>query len=216
LIIMGIDPGFAACGWALVRLRPTAEEVLGLGVIETEKSDKKRQVRASDDNLRRARELTSELQVVLEQRGGERVAVLAAEAQSWPRNAGAVAKVGIAWGVVAALATIHSVSVVQASPQEVKKAICGRKDASKEAIAEAMLSWAAPRGAADAIRAMRAEVAGAKHEHAWDALAAVVTCLDSELVRMGRALQGNPLGGGAAAGLVANGPLMHGPRPAAR
>lgn len=83
-LLLGIDPGFAALGLARVELLAAGERVLNLAVIRTEASAQKREVRASDDNLRRARELAAALdaQVTPE------VVALAVEAQSWPRNAG--------------------------------------------------------------------------------------------------------------------------------
>lgn len=187
MIVLGLDPGFASCGWALVRLTPGAEELLAVGVIETEKSAKKRAVRSSDDNLRRARELASELDALIAGRG-EQVACVAAESQSWPRSAGVTGKIGMAWGVIAALVQRYGLALVQASPQEVKQATAGAKNASKDEVEQFVALWAQNRGA-EAWRAFLGEHRGTLHEHGADAVAVVIACLDSEVIRGMRALQ---------------------------
>ena len=53
--VLGLDPGFASIGAAVFELSKTGEVVSEVSVFKTSKSDKKRKVRASDDNLRRAR-----------------------------------------------------------------------------------------------------------------------------------------------------------------
>lgn len=82
-------------------------------VARTEKANCKLDVRASDDNARRARELARALHLAVAEHGP---LANAAEAQFWPRNAGATAKVGMARGVLAAVAEQHGLPLVQASP----------------------------------------------------------------------------------------------------
>jgi Holliday junction resolvasome RuvABC endonuclease subunit len=50
-VILGIDGGLASLGWAAVSV--TGSCIVGMGVIHTSKTDKKRRVLASDDNVRR-------------------------------------------------------------------------------------------------------------------------------------------------------------------
>jgi len=176
VIVLGLDPGFAALGLAAVDLTPGAERVHRAWVVRTEKAARKVEVRASDDNVRRAREIAAEL---------ERAAVewdpvaLVAEAQSWPRNAGASAKVGIAWGLVAALAERHGLPLVQASPQDVKRATCGAKTASKAEVIAAIEARFP-----DVVWPRQATLV----EHAADAVAVVLACLDSPVLAMARRL----------------------------
>lgn len=180
MIVLGLDPGFAALGLAAVDLTPGAERVERAWVVRTEKAARKVEVRASDDNVRRARQLAAELERAVVEWGP---VALAAEAQSWPRNAGASAKVGIAWGVVAALAERHGLPLVQASPQDVKRAVAGAKTASKGEVAAAVearfpeVEW--PRQASLV-------------EHAADAVAVVLACLDSPVLQLARRLAAEP------------------------
>jgi len=175
-VILGFDPGFAAFGVARVSLRPDGEDVLALDVIVTEKSDRKREVRATDDNLRRMADLTTELDRMLT----PDVLAICSESQSWPRSAGVVAKVGMAWGVIGALATLRGIPILQASPQEIKKRVAGSKSASKEDVQGAL------EARYDALPAWPRQAT--RVEHAADALAAVVACLDHPTIMLARRL----------------------------
>lgn len=180
MISLGVDPGFASFGYCLFDLE--TERVLLLGVIRTQKA--KGKVLASVDNLRRAREIHASVKSVL--RGWD-VAAICAESMSYPRNSSSAAKVALAWGVLACVSNDLDLPIVQASPQAIKKRLCGRQDASKEDI-EQVLRHNYPSAV------MPKEVPATFHEHAWDALSAVVACLDSEVIRMARRIRGGPVG----------------------
>ena len=51
--VLGIDPGYASVGWAVMDLAPLA--VVDAGLIRTERSAKKLRILVSDDNMNRAR-----------------------------------------------------------------------------------------------------------------------------------------------------------------
>lgn len=173
MFVLGIDPGFATLGLAIVDVA-AAVTVARTWVFRTEKSPRKHAVRASDDNVRRAREIAEELRATIRT---YRPAAIATEGQSWPRNAGASAKVGIAWGVLAAVADAHQLPMVQASPQQIKRVLCGVKTATKEQVIAA-------------VEARFGEVGwppqASLREHAADAIGAVVACLDSSVLQMAR------------------------------
>lgn len=197
MTLIGLDPGFAAIGYAVCVCDRTVEgqrrfRVLRMGLIRTEKSDKKREVRAADDNVRRAREITTALDGLFRTGAPQEgvtlpippVRAVCAEAMSFPRNASNAAKVAMCWGVITALIHTRELSIVQASPQEVKLALCSRKDASKEEIREAVE------------RRFGADLSGRiydadgrvltrkdRFEHPYDALASAVACLNSEVVQ---------------------------------
>lgn len=177
MIAMGIDPGFASIGIAIVELTPETERVRSLDVFNTEKSDKKLDVRASADNFRRAREIARYLGHEFAKHG---VGLVCAEAMSFARDASVANKMGLSWGVLAALCEARSIPLVQASPQAIKKALCARKDASKDDVQFALRVRYAE------VPDMLAGMRKGDLEHAADALGAVVACMDSELVRLAR------------------------------
>jgi len=173
-IVLGIDTGFSTMGLSLMELTPTGEKVLGVRTLVTKKSAKKTGVRASDDNIRRARELAAELRRRLDKYD---IKALCMESQSWPRNASASAKIGISWGIVAAVAESKDLPILQASPQAIKKALVGVSNASKDEVIAAIKK-----------RFPEIKWPNAKsiHEHIADATGAVVACMDSEVIKMVR------------------------------
>jgi len=178
MYLLGIDPGFAAVGYALVELLPVGERVEELGVLLTEKSGKVRAVRASDDNVRRGREIDFGLWSVASS-SMRSVVAICAESMSFPRHAGNAAKMAMCWGVIVGISARLGIPIVQASPQEVKKAVVGKKDASKEEVQAALKArYPCP--------ATSVPFTKTRIEHPFDALGAVVACLDSEVVRLAR------------------------------
>lgn len=179
-ILVGADPGLAHFGFVVVALHATGEEVLDLGIIKTEKSDAKRKVLAADDNVRRVRELVWTLDKVL----GAGTRAVCAESMSHPRGASAAGKLSLSWGVLVTLVHLRQLPILQASPQEVKRAVVGRKDASKEEVADALVA----RYGSGIVRKLdEKKIPQGQREHAFDALAAVVASLDSDLMRLLRA-----------------------------
>lgn len=173
-VIIGIDPGLANCGMAAVRLHKFGEELLAVKVVTTVKSDKKLDVRASSDDVRRAQELAGDLVAFC---AAHPPMAFAVEAMSFPRNSSSAAKLGMCWGVISATAHARGIPVLQASPQQIKLALCGVKSASKAEVMAAVevahpeIFWPKPRSL---------------WEHAADAVGAVHGCLDSPVAQMVR------------------------------
>jgi Holliday junction resolvasome RuvABC endonuclease subunit len=180
--LLGIDPGFASVGLASVKLDRGTLSLEDFAVLRTSKSARKQRVLASDDNFRRARELTRMLVEELEGRdpgeGPPGIQAVCAEAMSYPRSSSVAAKMAMCWGVLAALCEDRRLAMVQVSPQEVKKCLCGVRDASKERV-QAALDHRFPNA-----RGLLTKLAIPKslQEHPYDALAAVVACAHSEVV----------------------------------
>lgn len=174
-VVLGVDVGLATFGWAAVKLGASAEDdqLLEVGAIATEKSDKKRQVRSSEDLVRRARELDRAIAFVNDR---WTVAAVCAETMSWPRNSASSARIGIGWGIL--IGCVGDRPMAQASPQEVKLAMGLARSASKEEVQIAVRKRFGRR-AFD-----RAQIHPALFEHAYDAAAVVVACLDNETIRM--------------------------------
>ena len=171
--VLGLDPGFRNLGYSVMEIASWGQKVHVAGAFKTDKSDKKRKVLAADDNFRRGREISKFLNELMEQ---WKVSAICTEAMSFPRNAGAAVKIAIAWGVIVALAERRRLAVVQASPQEIKLALCGSKSASKEDVEAAVekLYSVAP---------LLEGTARTFHEHAYDSVAAIVTCVDSDVMQ---------------------------------
>jgi Holliday junction resolvasome RuvABC endonuclease subunit len=165
-ILVGLDIGFAHLGIVKAELMPQSIKILDAKVILTEKSDKKREVKAADDNIRRTAELASELYSWLD----EEVVAICAESQSWPRNSSACSKLGMSWGVVTTLSVLEDIPIIQSSPQEIKLAVAGTKSASKLQVIEQRF----PK--------MKWPTRSAHKEHVADATAAIISCLNHPVI----------------------------------
>jgi Holliday junction resolvasome RuvABC endonuclease subunit len=186
-VIVGVDPALRNLGWVRVRLVTgviAGIEVLGMGVISTEPSSKKRHVLASDDNLRSIRELDAEFDRMLRGWGNGfgPTSAIVAESMSFPRNSSAAAKVALSWGMIGTRANVLGVPVVQASPQEVRKGLDLAKNASKDVVREAIL-----RIFEKELTGHLKDVPEGKWNHAFDALAVVLACQQSDVIRALRA-----------------------------
>lgn len=171
--VLGLDPGFASVGWAVVDLFESPQ-IHALGVLRTKQSNRKQAVLAAADNFRRARELGQALgNLVLEQR----IDVVAAEAMSFPRSSSVAAKMAMCWGVLARICEEFDLPLVQASPQQIKRALTGNASASKDDV-QASLAIRFP----NAIGLVGGLPKGL-HEHAFDAAGAAVACLTSDVIR---------------------------------
>lgn len=174
LYLLGLDPGFANTGYAVVRIAPTSK-VEAAGVLVTKKSDKKKKILSTDDNFSRAKAISLFLSNLLDTWD---IALVCAESMSFPPSASAAAKMAMCWGVVACLAQTRGIPVFQASPQEVKVAVHGSKSASKEEVEASVIKKGFD------ISDLLKGTARSLHEHAYDATAVVLTAQDSDLVRI--------------------------------
>jgi crossover junction endodeoxyribonuclease RuvC len=175
--VLGVDPGFANFGYAVVELGRESDRVVKLGLIATKKDNNKRKTLAADDNVRRCTEIAHEL---VELTAHYDIVCVCAEAMSFPRNASAAAKVALSWGSIVTLAYVQSIPIVQCSPQQLKQAVCGDRSASKEAVQEVlqrMYSYAP---------GLLTSVAPSAQEHPYDALGAVVAAKDSDVLKLAR------------------------------
>lgn len=178
--ILGVDPGFASFGYALVELTPDFEKVATVNVVRTKKSPKKQNVLSADDNFRRSRALAAVLHEVLDE---FQPMAMAAESMSWPRNAAAAGKVAFSWGILADQVEMRQIPLVQASPQAIKKALCpSRKSVTKEDIRDAVIG----RYGKNPFASFMGSVPEGQWEHGFDSVAAVVTCLNSDVIQMAR------------------------------
>lgn len=180
-ILIGVDPGFASIGLARVALEwadgKLAPRLLDMALIETEKSDKKHAVYASDDNVRRMYEIYDALQLYFTH-DDQRPAVIAAEAMSYPRQSSAAAKMSLAWGVLGAITRMGDIPLIQTSPQEVKQQVAGKRTATKVEVQEALMKHFP-----DSLPPLIGRIVRSKQEHPADALAVAIAAFASPLVR---------------------------------
>jgi Holliday junction resolvasome RuvABC endonuclease subunit len=175
MILLGLDPGLAACGWATVEYNWAAMAVERIGTYRTTPSPAKLRISAAEDLVRRGLELASatDAAIVDLDAAGDQV-IICAEAMSYPRSASAAAKMAIAWGIICAVASHHRTRIVLASPRQIRAAIGVPPGGGKREVQRALEKQL---GAIDWPR-RRADV-----EHAADALAAVVACVNLATVR---------------------------------
>ena len=187
--ILGTDPGFASFGFGITQLFPDSERVVRVDVIRTEKSNKKLNVKAADDNFRRGQAIAKVLDEVVKE---YQPMAITAEAASWPRNAGATAKVAMSWGILIYLCYQYRLPMAQASPQEIKKALCDDKSATKEDVRRALEGRYPDQFNEFKHRfpARKPPKPNGQWEHGFDAIGSTVTCLDTDVIRMARGMTG--------------------------
>lgn len=179
MIVLGVDPGFRSFGWSVLRLRPTGEELVALGVIRTAKSDKKLNTRSSSDLHRRGRELATALVAIADE---HRPTVICAEAISLVRSASVSAQIGRAWGFLDVLCATRGLPLLEVSPQDLKRKVTGDASATKADVQRVLDERFRGRIAA-LLASIRAK---GEHEHPVDAVGAVIACLDAESMLMAR------------------------------
>lgn len=184
---LNIDPGFAHMGWSVTKLpksgNPNDVKLLAMGVIETKASDKKQRVLSADDSFRRAREIASALHLLIE---NWKPKVVCFEAASFPRNSSTAAKLGMGYGVIAAVIELVSerrgLPAISVSPQDLKRAVCGKASASKVEVTDAC-RFMLKRSDSSAIPWFEYNVPETHRNHGWDSLGALFASLDSDVIR---------------------------------
>lgn len=195
-IVLGVDCGLAKLGYAFVQLGDKWN-VRALGCITTAPATAKAGITASADLARRARNIHVALCNLCVENGMP--LVICAEAFSYPRVPGKVrgtcprckrsgssimpkpvAQLGYGWGVLCSLANeMREAPIAQVSPQDIKKALCGRGNATKADVQEQLKIHFRQ-------MALFEKLNKGHVEHAADALGAIVACRDTEIMRMAR------------------------------
>ena len=169
MIILGIDPGFASCGWAVIERIPDGSlACLDAGVIRT----KKEPGYSYDDDLRRIGIITSEMVRLRDMQA----TFLACESMSWPRHTRAVQAIAFCWGVIGAV--FDNEVLIQRRPQQIKVDLTGAKTASKGDV---------EREACKLITRLEHyldKLPKGQRDHAADAAAAVVSAWEDPAVKL--------------------------------
>jgi Holliday junction resolvasome RuvABC endonuclease subunit len=172
--VMGIDPGFASMGVAVLEHLPTGEVVaVRVAVLETAKADKKvlQTIRVASDDQRRLREFWDELSHMLTL---HRPAAMGVE--QWSPRTGMMG--GNAWKVSAAVQLSHCVgwahglNPIPFLPMDIKRRFLGTKAGDKNRVGYAMLQ------AVDGLAPLMAPEAKGKHEHIYDAVGLAYLALE--------------------------------------
>lgn len=181
VFVLGLDTGFSNIGLAVVNLGTTlqATTLVEITHFETEKAATKKRVREADDRFARTRLIARNVHAVM--RRYPAIRAVCFESMSPVRNSGVMAKIGMCFGVVATLVELTDLPVLESSPQEIKKAVCGAKGATKEDIQKQLdaLFKGSPKAMLDV-----AGLAQGKREHPYDALGAIVAGWDTEVMRL--------------------------------
>lgn len=184
--VIGVDPGFASIGLAVVEFIDNdiahggpLVRWLDATLVETAPSPARARAYACDDALRRTNEIAGALDRYV-QRWSVGLRAICAESFSPPRNASAAAKVAFTWGALVATARRHGVPVLQALPQRVKIDVAGAKNATKDEVAVAV------ERICDGHAPTLDGIARSKREHVYDAAAVAISCMNSDLLAIAR------------------------------
>jgi Holliday junction resolvasome RuvABC endonuclease subunit len=124
-MILALDVGFKNLGWVLI----DKGRIKSCGVIVTEKS-KNKQCRVADDRAWRSAELAKELYNLIIDNSVK--AVVAEAPSGGAQNARAMAYMNMGLAIVSSVCCILAIPIEWSTPQEGKKAMCGKNNASKE------------------------------------------------------------------------------------
>jgi Holliday junction resolvasome RuvABC endonuclease subunit len=125
-MLLCLDPGFSNFGYSVMDQN---SQVIDIGTVQTKKTNKKL-LRVADDDVQRITYITSQLSKIATQYDIQ--GVLAELPPSNSQSAAAAKGLGIAVALTAALFTELNIPIEWATPDEVKRANTGKKNASKE------------------------------------------------------------------------------------
>lgn len=170
MYVLGIDPGFASMGWAVISFGgdgPACEEA---GIIKTKRDPIQSK---HDDNLYRIQKIAQSLEKI---EATFNPAFVACEAMSWTRHANADRAVAMAWGAIGT--ALLEVPIIQISPVDVKNRLCGMKTASKALVEERVKDRILDAGE------WLERIAKTQRNHVADAMAAALACSEHTSFKM--------------------------------
>jgi crossover junction endodeoxyribonuclease RuvC len=175
---LGIDPGFAEMGFAIVRYERGIEHVLEMGAIST-KPAKAKGVLKTEDQFLRLRDTNGKLWQLCDHYD---VDALAFESLSIPQQTSKqnAIKIGHPYGSIAMLAVALDLACVMMTPQALKKALCGAINASKDDVQAAVEAHFREH---PAVKRFIETYPRTKRNHGWDALAAYMAAGHSDVMK---------------------------------
>jgi Holliday junction resolvasome RuvABC endonuclease subunit len=126
------DPSFTAWGWAII---DEVDNVIDSGCIKTAPDYAKKRIRKSDDRIRRTEEIIDRLYNLVDV---YKVELILTELPHGSQNAQAAVMIGIVTGILATLAFSRGIPIEYYSEADSKKAVLGKKAATKDDMIEAI------------------------------------------------------------------------------
>jgi len=180
ITVLSADPGFASFGYAIVGTAFGADTVREMGVFSTEPTKHKGLLK-SEDSFARLRELGGKIGNLATT---YKVDALCFESLSIPQITSKqnAIKIGYPYGILGMLAVVMSIPVIQVTPQAVKKALCGRNNASKEEV-QTELELRFRSDVHYGVRQFQESCPQSKRNHAWDALGVYVAAGQTDVMK---------------------------------
>lgn len=122
MIVLGIDPGYDRCGWAVLQRSGTEIKALGYGCVQTSRLD---------DKLVRLGAICDEISSILKRVS---VDVMAIESLIFARNVSTALPVSEVRGVIQTLAWQNQIPVAEYPPSSIKLTVTGYGKASKDQV----------------------------------------------------------------------------------
>ena len=122
MITLGIDPGFARCGYAFIESKNSVYKIVDCGLIETFQSMGYNQ---------RLKKIYEELNNLIVKYKPENAAI---EELFFSKNSKTALKVAEARGIIILTLTINNIDFKEYKPKEVKSQITGNGNANKDAV----------------------------------------------------------------------------------
>jgi crossover junction endodeoxyribonuclease RuvC len=122
MIIIGIDPGYERCGFAVLQQTGNQSKLLTFGTIKT---------KAQTNFLARQQEIAEDFSALLARYKPDKLSI---EDLFFAKNVTTALKVAQVRGVLTHLAYDAGLAVVEPKPSEVKKFFCGDGSADKKAM----------------------------------------------------------------------------------
>ncbi|MCD8506919.1 crossover junction endodeoxyribonuclease RuvC [Candidatus Woesebacteria bacterium] len=119
-LILGIDPGYDRCGWAIVAQQNTALKAVEYGCVQTS---------AKDEKADRFRQIWRQMDHLFAQYP---IDVIAIESLFFSRNVSTALPVSEVRGLIFAQSFLHAIPVAEYAPNTIKMAVTGQGNAPKD------------------------------------------------------------------------------------
>ena len=126
--ILGIDPGYSRCGWAVINDEHGVVTALAFGCIETS---------VGTETAQRLREVSDRIADLLLKHHPDRVAI---ERLFFQTNAKTAISVAEARGVILATCARAGITIVEKTPNEIKLAVTGSGAADKKQVLKMVMA----------------------------------------------------------------------------